>query len=94
MQGFFEEIVVTLKETIIHYWIFVKTPYHSFSNLIDPRYIGKHMGTAERDDLIENFYEEYPEAAEALDDFSAFCRTKEKSASFKGLGSGKTEVLV
>ena len=93
MQGLSPETLPIINETIDHYWEFLKNPCHVFSNLIDPRYIGRSMGAAERHAIIEEFHESYPEAAEELDSFFAFCRTHSKTAIFNGLRSGKTTVI-
>ena len=51
------------------------------------------MDAAQRDTVLEIFHERYPEAAKEIDNFFAFCYTKQNTVAFQGLESGKTAVI-
>ena len=93
INGLTSENLGKIKETVHHYWDFIKNPCHLFSNLLDPRYTGKKLG-AERNVVIEQFYDRYPDAGEELDGFFAYCNTNENARVFQGVKSGATRVIV
>ena len=81
------------QDTVNHYWRFIKNPCHLFSNLLDPRYIGKNLGD-EKNMVLEQFHERYPDAADELDGFFAYCNTKTGTCIFNGLEKRTTSVIV
>ena len=93
IHGLAPEYLEKVKEAVYHYWDFIKNPCHLFSNLLDPRYTGKILG-AERNVVIEQFYERYPDAGEELDGFFAYCKRNEDARVFQGVKSGATRVIV
>ena len=93
INGLTFENLETAQDAVDHYWEFIKNPCHLFSNLLDPRYIGRNLG-AEKELVIEQFHERYLDAGDELDGFFAYCNTKKGTRIFSGLENGNTSVIV